>query len=138
MAAVAVGIHAQAGDETLALRLFEAAGRVVLVEESQLDAVTAVSGSGPAYVFYLAEAMQRAACDLGLSEHAAVLTQQTILGAAQLMAASSDNPETLRRKVTSPGGTTEAAINHLQQHRATDVITGAIRAAANRSVELGQ
>lgn len=138
MAGVALGPHAKGGDEALAMRLFEAAGKVVLVDESKLDAITAVSGSGPAYVFYLAEAIQSAACELGLNDHAAVLAQQTILGAAHLMAASDDDPGTLRRKVTSPGGTTEAAIEHLQQNKTSDIITGAIHAAAKRSVELGQ
>ena len=138
MTGVALGAHAHRGDEDLAMRLFGAAGKVVLVDESQLDAVTAVSGSGPAYVFYLAEAMQRAAGELGLSEHADVLVQQTILGAAQLIATSENTPETLRRQVTSPGGTTQAAIEHLEKHHAADVIADAIQAAAQRSIELGQ
>jgi len=138
MAGVAKGDHAQEGDESLALRLFGAAGKVVLIDESKIDALTAISGSGPAYVFYLAEAMQQAAKDLGLAEHAGLLAQQTILGAAHLMIESSDDPAMLRRKVTSPGGTTEAAINYLEQHKTAEVIAGAIQAAAKRSVELGQ
>jgi len=137
MAAVALGQDAQEGDEALAMWLFGAAGEVVLVEESKLDAVTALSGSGPAYVFYLAEAMQRAATTLGLEEHAEALVRQTILGAAHLMIASRDTPAQLRSKVTSPGGTTEAAIKHLEAHHAADTIIDAIQAAHQRSIELG-
>lgn len=138
MAGVAVGRHARSGDEALALKLLGAAGEAVLVDESDLDAVTAVSGSGPAYVFYLAEAMVRAAEDLGLGPHARLLVQQTILGAARLMATSEDAPRELRRKVTSPGGTTEAAVRHLDAHAAAAVIVDAIKAAQARSVELGR
>lgn len=137
MAGVALGRHAVSGDEGLAMRLFGAAGKVVLVDETQLDALTAVSGSGPAYVFYLAEAMHRAAEELGLSEHADVLVRQTILGAAQLLSASDDTAAGLRRKVTSPGGTTEAAINHLDHQVVAEAIVDAVKAAAQRSAELG-
>ena len=138
MAGVALGEHAVEGDEDLAMRLFGAAGKVVLVRESQLDAITAVSGSGPAYVFYLAEAMQQAANELGLDQHTDVLVRQTILGAAQLLAESNDSPQELRRKVTSPGGTTEAATNHLDQNNTTQLIINAIKTAAQKSVELGK
>lgn len=138
MAGIAMGVHTRGGDEQLATRLFGAAGRVIMVDESQLDAVTALSGSGPAYVFYLAEAMQRAAGELGLAQHADVLVQQTILGAAHLLALSDQGPATLRRQVTSPGGTTEAAIGYLDEHQTADVIAGAIKAARERSVQLGK
>ena len=137
MAGVALGEHARAGDEALAMRLFGAAGRAILVPESAIDAITAVSGSGPAYVFYLAEAMQKAATDLGLGEHAELLVQQTILGAAKLLAESPDSAAELRRKVTSPGGTTQAAIAHMDGNKTIDVIVNAIKAAEKRSRELG-
>jgi len=120
------------------MKLFGAAGETILVNESDLDAITAVSGSGPAYVFYLAEAMQRAAADLGLARHAPLLVQQTILGAARLMRQSDETPEQLRHKVTSPGGTTEAAIRHLDGNKTTDVIINAIKAARAQSVALGE
>ena len=137
MAGIALGDQASPGDEALAMRLFGAAGKVILLDESKLDAITAISGSGPAYIFYLAQAMQRAATELGLADHADILVRQTILGAAQLLAASEETPEQLRRKVTSPGGTTEAAINYLDKNKASNIVVDAIKAAKQRSVELG-
>lgn len=137
MAGVALGEHAKAGDDELAMRLFGACGEAVRVSESDLDAVTAVSGSGPAYVFYLAEAMHAAAEAMGLSEHARRLVNQTILGSAQLLSQSPDTPAELRRKVTSPGGTTAAAIAHLDQHHVKDAVVAALHAARDRSLELG-
>lgn len=138
MAGVAMGPNARPGDDELAMRLFGACGEAIRVEESALDAVTAVSGSGPAYVFYLAEAMQAAAAELGLSDNARLLVNQTILGSAELLSQSDDTPAELRRKVTSPGGTTEAAINHLDQNTVKDTIIAALRAARDRGVELGK
>lgn len=137
MAGVCLGPHARAGDEALTLQLFGAGGKVVVVEEAKIDAITAVSGSGPAYVFYLAEAMERAAKELGLAGEATQLVRQTILGAATLLAESSDSAAELRRKVTSPGGTTEAAIRHFDGNKSTEVIVNAIKAAEKRSRELG-
>ncbi len=138
MAALALGPHAQPGDDDLAFRMFEAGGRAVRVNESQLDAVTAVSGSGPAYLFYLAEAMQQAAIDLGLADHAELLVRQTLLGAAALLAQSPDGAAELRRKVTSPGGTTQAACEHLDAADVSQAIRDAITAARDRSIELAQ
>ncbi len=138
MAGVALGEHAQPGDDALAMRLFGAGrSRAVRVPESTIDAVTAVSGSGPAYVFYLAEAMEDAARELGLGDDARLFVAQTLLGSAQLLLDSPDSPAELRRKVTSPGGTTEAAIRHLDGERARGVIIDAIKAAHRRSRELG-
>lgn len=138
MAGVALGEHAQPGDDNLAMRLFGACGEAVQVSESDLDAVTAVSGSGPAYVFYLAEAMQAAADELGLSEQARLLVNQTILGSAELLSQSDDSPAELRRKVTSPGGTTAAAIGHLEEQGVRETVVAALRAARDRSIELGK
>lgn len=138
MAGVASGSHARPGDETLTLRLFRAAGEAIVVPESAIDAITAVSGSGPAYLFYLAEAMQDAAADLGLGGHARLLVQQTLLGAATLLAQSQDTPAELRRKVTSPGGTTEAAIRCMDDKHVQQAVRDAIHAACARSVELGR
>jgi pyrroline-5-carboxylate reductase len=137
MAGVALGPQARRGDEALTLRILGSAGKAVMVEESKIDAITAVSGSGPAYVFYLAEAMHQAAVDLGLGEHADQLVRQTILGAAHLLAQSPDTAAELRRKVTSPGGTTEAAIKHLEGNMTTAVVVNAVKAAEKRSRELG-
>lgn len=138
MAGVALGEHAKEGDDELAMKIFSAAGEAIACAESLIDAITAVSGSGPAYVFYLAEAMRTAAAELGLEEHAGLLVEQTIMGAAMLLRQSDDTPAELRRKVTSPGGTTEAAINHLESNRTRDVIVNAIKAAHARSIELGK
>lgn len=137
MAGVCVGEHAQEGDDELTMKLFSSAGRAVLVDEAMIDAITAVSGSGPAYLYYLAEAMQEAAVQLGIGEHADVLVRQTIAGAAMLLDASSDSAAELRRKVTSPGGTTEAAINTMESKRVRAAIVEAIKAAEARSKELG-
>jgi pyrroline-5-carboxylate reductase len=137
MAAIALGEHAEAGDEALAEKLLGAAGERIVVDESLMDAVTAVSGSGPAYVFYLAEAMERAADELGLGGHGRLLVAQTLVGAAKLLAESDVDPAELRRRVTSPGGTTEAAINHLDANKTAEVFVNAIRAAESRSRELG-
>ena len=103
-----------------------------------MDAVTAVSGSGPAYVFYLVERMIQAGIELGLSpEDARKLAVQTTVGAAAMLALSADSPAELRRKVTSPGGTTQAAITHLDQNGVGEAIVGAVKAAARRSKEMG-
>lgn len=138
MAGVALGEHARQGDEQLAMDLFCAAGKAVVVGEDLIDVVTAVSGSGPAYVFYLAEAMVAAGEAMGLDEQADLLVRQTILGAAQLLAASPDSAAELRRKVTSPGGTTEAAIHHMDTNDVRDHVFTAVHRAAERSRELGQ
>ena len=137
MAGVALGVNAKQSDDDLAMQLFGAAGKAIRIDEKELDAITAVSGSGPAYVFYLAEAMEQAASELGLTRDARLLVQQTLLGAATLMLQSDDPPAELRRKVTSPGGTTEAAINHLEGNATRDVFINAIKAAHQRSIELG-
>jgi len=138
MAGLAVGEQAKPGDEELAMKLFGSAGEVVRVEEKLMDAVTAVSGSGPAYVYYLAEAMEKAASELGLGEHGRLLVSQTILGAARMLADSPDTAAELRQKVTSPGGTTAAALGHMDDHNLVNVIADAVKAAEARGRELGK
>ena len=124
-------------DVQTACRILAAMGTVVIFEESDLDAVTALSGSGPAYVFFLAESMIDAGIALGLSpENARVLTIGTLKGAVAMMEAGSEPPEDLRRKVTSPGGTTEAAFNVLDKNNVRQVVIDAVTAAAQRSREL--
>jgi len=109
-----------------------------LEDEEQMNAVTAVSGSGPAYVFYFMEAMQAAAVELGFSpEQARTLTLETFLGAAKLATQSDEDPATLRARVTSKGGTTERALNSMDDANIKAAIVLAIRAAAERSRELG-
>jgi len=110
-----------------------------LEDEAQMDAVTAISGSGPAYFFYLMEAMEQAATQLGLTAEAAhLLTVQTGFGAAKLALEVEEAPGTLRERVTSPGGTTERAIAQLDQQRARDTLMAAISAAQERSQQLAQ
>lgn len=108
-------------------------------KESDLDAVTAVSGSGPAYYFLLMEAMEKAALEMGLSEHSArLLVQQTALGAAKIALESPESPEQLRNRVTSPGGTTQRAIETFQQGGFSELVAKALHAARDRSIEMSQ
>lgn len=107
--------------------------------ESQLDAVTAVSGSGPAYVFYFLEALERAASELGFGAEAAKqLAYKTFSGAVALAVASPESPALLRARVTSKGGTTEAAIRALEAAGVSSAIVAAVKAADARAVELGE
>lgn len=109
-----------------------------LEDERQIDAVTAISGSGPAYVFYFMEAMQDAATELGLTpQQARALTQETFLGAARLAAHSEEDAATLRARVTSKGGTTERALGLMETANVKQAIVRAAHGAAERSRELG-
>ncbi len=119
--------------------ILRAVGITVWVEdESLLDAVTAVSGSGPAYYFYLMELMERIGVELGLSrETARALVLQTALGAARMASETGESPEMLRRKVTSPGGTTEAALKRLNAGDFEAILRQALKAARDRAVSLG-
>jgi pyrroline-5-carboxylate reductase len=137
--AVSLGEGARAEDVELAVRLFAALGPVVeVVPEAHMDAVTALSGSGPAYLFYLAEAMLAAATDAGLDPRAAdALTRQTLLGAAALLSQSpGETPEALRAAVTSKGGTTEAACRVLDDRRVKEALRDAVLRARDRGREL--
>jgi pyrroline-5-carboxylate reductase len=109
------------------------------VDEAKMDAVTALSGSGPAYFFYLVEQMIRAAIELGMTpEQAHTLATKTALGAATMLTTSQDSPAELRRKVTSPSGTTQAAIELLESRQVAQSIVDAIKSAERRGRELGQ
>lgn len=127
-----------ASDKQLAEHILSAVGIVVWIDsESQMDAVTALSGSGPAYGFLLAEAMQAAAQRQGLGAEAArQLTYQTLLGAAVMLGSSSEPADQLRARVTSPGGTTQAAIETLQAGGFEALVDQAIAAATRRGAEL--
>jgi pyrroline-5-carboxylate reductase len=126
-------------DIETASTILKAMGKVIEFEEEALDAVTAVSGSGPAYVFFLMECMMEAAVREGLKpEHARELTVETIRGAVRLFEESRESAESLRKKVTSPKGTTEAAFRVLEQRNVRDAWIQAIAAAAARSRELGK
>jgi pyrroline-5-carboxylate reductase len=123
----------------LALAMFGAVGIASVVEEPLIEAVNGVSGSGPAYVYYLMEAMITAGEDLGLSPEAArELTVQTVRGAAEMVRQTGENPADLRRKVTSPGGTTQAAIETLERFRFQEGMNAAILRCAERAREMGE
>ena len=131
--------YAKAEDIKTIKIILEAIGKVIEFKEEDLDAVTALSGSGPAYVFYIAEAMIEGGIKVGLEpDKAAELTVATIQGALKLMEESSESPEILRQKVTSPGGTTEAAFKVLEKKRVKQNVIEAIAAAARRSKELSR
>jgi pyrroline-5-carboxylate reductase len=139
MSGMSANRHANAEDIRITRTILESMGQVVEFEEKQLDAVTGLSGSGPAYLFYLAEAMIAGGIAAGLkAEDAEVLTLQTLYGAVKLLTEKKEPPEVLRRKVTSPGGTTEAAIKLMETHGVGKHIAEAIVAAANRSEELSR
>ena len=122
---------------SLAAQLFKAVGEVLTVNEDAMDAVTAISGSGPAYLFYWMEAMLKAAEEAGFDpDTAKKLVYGTITGAAALADKTSEPPDTLRARVTSKGGTTEAAIRVLNERGVGDAVVEAVRAATNRSREL--
>ncbi|MFD0694773.1 pyrroline-5-carboxylate reductase [Paenibacillus sp. GCM10027628] len=122
----------------LATDMFEAVGIVSVIEESKMEVLTGVSGSGPAYVYYFMEAMIKAAIEGGLSEEdARQLTLQTVLGAAHMVQITGEDPAELRRKVTSPNGATQASIEALDQHQFTEGIVRAVFRSAERSKEMG-
>jgi len=136
--AIALGDTARSTDVDLAERLFRGVGPLVVrIEESLMDAFTAVAASGPGYVFYLAQAMVRAAVELGFSpEDADRIVRQTIKGSAELLSDSSESPEVLRARVTSKGGTTEAAIGQLDAAGVPQAVVRALTAARDRGREL--
>lgn len=124
----------------LAENILRSVGISLWVEhESELDAVTAVSGSGPAYYFLLMEAMEEAALELGLDEETArLLIQQTALGAAKIALESDESPAQLRRRVTSPGGTTEQAILTFEKGQFSQLVSKALHAARDQSIEISK
>lgn len=138
MVALARGKHASEQDLKAARRIFEAGATVLELDESKMDAVTAMSGSGPAYFFYLVEQMTQAGVTLGLGEQEArVLATRTCIGAAAMLEESTEPPQELRKKVTSPGGTTQAALEVLESRGWGEILVAAIQRAAERSRQLG-
>jgi pyrroline-5-carboxylate reductase len=138
--AIAGGRHATDAHLEVAERVLDGVGIVVRVPEPHMDAVTALSGSGPAYVFLVAEALIDAGVLAGLPRPVAdALTRETLLGAATLLAGeAAETPEALRAAVTSPGGTTAAGLHVLEQRGVRGAFLDAVRAAAARSRELGE
>lgn len=138
-AAIALGKQCTEEDERTARTVFEAVGMVETVPEEAMHAVTALSGSGPAYFFYLVECMRDAAVALGLpADQAQRLAVQTASGAGRLLAESGETPAALRARVTSKGGTTAAAIAAFETEGMADVIAAGMTAAVQRSQELGK
>lgn len=138
VSAIAGGAHATDHDLALAERVLGAVGTVVRVAEPALDAVTGLSGSGPAYVMLVAEAMIEAGVLVGLPREVAVrLVVETLAGSAALLAQGEGTPEGLRAAVTSPGGTTAAGLRELERHGVRAAFLDAVAAATRRSRELG-
>jgi pyrroline-5-carboxylate reductase len=138
MAAIARGKHATDAHADIALRIFNATGKAISVYEGALDAVTALSGSGPGYVAIVIEAMGDAGVRVGLARDVATtLAIQTVLGTAKMLSETGEHPARLKDMVSSPGGTTIAGIHALEQAGIRAAFMDAIVAATNRSRELG-
>jgi pyrroline-5-carboxylate reductase len=137
MAGMSGNRYAKEADLGQARIILEAIGKVIEFDEEDLDAVTALSGSGPAYVFYVVESLVEAGAGLGLRPSSALmLTLETIKGSIRLLEETGEAPASLRKKVTSRGGTTEAAFRVLESHRVKERLVEAVRTAAQRSKEL--
>jgi pyrroline-5-carboxylate reductase len=136
---LAVGSRVSADELAIAVAVFETVGEVLVVPESQMDALSTISGSGPAYVFLFIEELTKTARGLGFTEEqAGLLVNGTFRGASELLAASSSSPSELRRKVTSPKGTTERAIAVLHDADLSELFDRATRAALARATELAE
>ena len=139
VSALARGQHAEPQDLEAARYLFEAVGKVVVVDEALMDAVTGLSGSGPAYVFLVIEALSDAGVKVGLPRDVALaLAAQTVRGAARLVQETGKHPGELKDMVTSPGGTTIAGLHALEQGAVRSALISAVEAATRRSQELGK
>ena len=136
--AVAGGAHAKEDDLRVARELFEAVGRVVVLDEAQLDAVTGLSGSGPAYVMLIIEALADGGVKVGLHRDTALLlAAQTVFGSAQLLLETGEHPGRLKDMVTSPGGTAIAGLHTLESGALRKTLIDAVEAATKRAAELG-
>jgi len=132
-------VSLDSGDRERVVHILETLGEILQVEEKELDGITAISGSGPAYLFLFVEGLYRAALNRGFDEATAMrLAKQTVIGSAKLLEHSGQDPEDLRIQVTSPGGTTQAAIESFQSNGFTQIIDTAVKAAYDRSIELGE
>lgn len=137
--ALSKGTFATERDLEYAKALFNAVGEAAIVKEQMMDAITGLSGSGPAYIFIIIEALSDAGVKMGLSrELAEFLTLQTVIGAAKLVKESGEHPSRLKDRVASPGGTTVAGIHILEKGRLKGILMDAVEAATKRSRELGE
>lgn len=138
-AALAGGKNATSGDLALTQSIFSSVGRAVIVEEKLMDAVTGLSGSGPAYVFMIIDALSDAGVKMGLSRQLALeLAAQTVYGAAKMVLETKEHPGKLRDMVTSPGGTTIEGLHALEKGKLRATLMNAVEAATTRSRELGK
>lgn len=136
--AIAAGKNAGQKEIDKITELFKNIGTTVTVEEKDLHAITGLSGSGPAYIYYLVEAMEEAAKEAGLDQQTAKdLIIQTLAGAAEMLKVTNEQPAELRRKITSPGGTTQAGLETLKDYNYQEALKACVKQAAARSVELG-
>ncbi|MEO5853292.1 MAG: pyrroline-5-carboxylate reductase [Nocardioides sp.] len=139
MAAISPGSHCGEADLAEAESLMASVGKVLRIPERQQDAVTAISGSGPAYIFFVVESMIEAGVHLGLPRTTATdLVIQTVVGSAKMLRETGTHPVVLREQVTSPGGTTAAALRELEIHRVRAAFLAAMEAARDRSRELAE
>lgn len=139
--ATAIAVNSKVTDQQrqIVQMLFDTVGMTAFVEEAQLDAVTGLSGSGPAYIYYLVEAMEKSAVEIGLErEMAKQLIVQTLLGAAEMLSKTTKTPQELRHAVTSPGGTTEAGLKILAEHGVQEAFVECIKEATAQSKRLGK
>jgi pyrroline-5-carboxylate reductase len=137
MAAICPGEYAGAEHMESAQQILQAVGKAIIIQEKHMDAVTALSGSGPAFVFLVIESLTDAGVKLGLSHaDAATLAAQTVLGAGKMIVETGEHPAVLKNKVTSPGGTTAAGLYQLEHNGVRAAIIDAVTAAAMRSKEL--
>lgn len=137
MTAICKGKMASDDDIALACDLFSAIGKVTVLNESQMDAATALSGSGPAYMFQILDSLAKGGVQCGLTnDEALLLSAQTMLGAAKMVLTGGKSPEELKREVTTPGGTTEAGLKVLDENNIQQILLDTVAAAAARSREL--
>lgn len=137
--ALAKGPSVREEDAEDAEEIFRAIGTVTWVKEEELDAVTALSGSGPAFIYYMVEAMEAAGIEIGLSKEATrELVLQTLLGAAHMLIETGEEPEVLRHKIMSPGGTTIAGLEKMKELHFSEAVQGGIISAWKRSIEIRQ
>ena len=139
MTAICQGEDATEADVSIAAEIFDSIGKSIVIEEKFMDAITAVSGSGPAYVFLFVECLEKAAQALGLNEKLSKeLVRQTLRGSLNLLEKSGEEARVLRQKVTSKGGTTEAALEVLLKNNIEKIFTEALLAAKKRAGELSK
>jgi len=138
-AAISPGKHTSKGDLKLAKAIFDSVGKSIIIEEEFMDAVTGLSGNGPAYIFLIVDALADAGVKMGLSrEDATLLSTQSVLGAAKLLLETGEHPGRLKDKVTSPGGTAIAALHTIEEGGLRTTLINAVEVGTNRSKELGE